>query len=263
VTETPPGPGWANLRHPELYADLRQAGSLNLALKQVVAESGTGVSVISPDSDVNLLSATLAGAERFHRDPIPVSCAGQTRSFGIVGWIRGVYTLSGGTPDLREIVRFVAAWNAGMALADLQDSFPWIHIEDKAFAHEKGPAEAVAFQWERVKAQMRGELTDGDFPLGMRLVEAAYAEPRLRQLYAYTSHWVLCFSRCVGYPFTDDIPCIDYVIPEQLYRVRRPGWGDTTRTLSGPVTAEEAVAIVVAHLPAGTGAAVAGTADEL
>ena len=47
------------------------------------------------------------------------------------------------------------------------------------------------------------------------------------------------------------------------YQVRRPGWGGSTRAIGGPVTAEEAVALVVANLPEGTGAAVAGTADEL
>ncbi|WP_370377651.1 DUF6193 family natural product biosynthesis protein [Catenulispora sp. GAS73] len=81
------------------------------------------------------------------------------------------------------------------------------------------------------------------------------------QLLPYTSHWVLCFSRCTGNPYTYDVPCIDYV--EGHYRVRWPGWGDTTRVLGEAATAEKAVALVVAHLPEGTGPAVTGTADEL
>jgi len=95
-------------------------------------------------------------------------------------------------------------------------------------------------------------------------VEAAYAEPRLRQLLPFTSHWVLCFSRCTGSPHTTDVPWIGYVISENRYKVRAPGWSDDDHHVFGePATADEAVALLVANLPEGCAAAVAGTADDI
>ena len=39
------------------------------------------------------------------------------------------------------------------------------------------------------------------------LIEEASRRAELRRLFAYTSMFSLCFSRWVGYPFSDDLPC--------------------------------------------------------
>lgn len=259
MTPTSPERGWAKLEHPELYADLQAAGSLAAALWQAAAEEGLDFGAVPTVSSNQLLSVEIGEAPRFHRAPLAVMCGASKRSFLVSGWIRGVYTLNGGTSDLREVARAARSWQSGAPLADIQRDHPWIVVEEMAFAHERGPAEAVAMQWSRLRAQMRDE----QFDLGIRAAEAAYAEPRLRQLFPYTSHWVLCFTRCTGNPFTRDVPCIAYASSLDGYVVRWPGWGDTTRVLGETGTAEEAVALVVANLPEGTGPAVAGTADDL
>ncbi|WAZ23470.1 DUF6193 family natural product biosynthesis protein [Streptomyces cinnabarinus] len=91
------------------------------------------------------------------------------------------------------------------------------------------------------------------------LWEAAYTEPRLRQLFPWSGMGELHFSRCTGSRWTWDIP---FVMPAtaSAYLVAGP-----LRTqVVGPVaTALEAAAMVVQRLPAGCGPAFLGTPEEL
>ncbi|MEU3692825.1 DUF6193 family natural product biosynthesis protein [Streptomyces narbonensis] len=91
------------------------------------------------------------------------------------------------------------------------------------------------------------------------LLEAAYAEPRLRQLFPWTGMGELHFSRCTEQRWTWDIP---YIQPasEGTYWVSGPRRGETV----GPAaTAQDAIALVVQHLPADCGPAFLGTPEEL
>ena len=78
----------------------------------------------------------------------------------------------------------------------------------------------------------------------------AAADQDLRRLFPFTSMNRLCFSRCSEYPFTLDCPCIS-VSKDQYVVVSTWAVGDEP----APVLAEtadpgEAVAALVAHLPA-------------
>ncbi|GAA4965087.1 DUF6193 family natural product biosynthesis protein [Actinoplanes utahensis] len=81
------------------------------------------------------------------------------------------------------------------------------------------------------------------------LIEAAYADPRLRALFPFHSHHSLTFSRRVTFPYTHDAP----VITPVGGRYRVTWWA--TRSPHGPADIgevddpREAVALVVAHLP--------------
>ncbi|GLX51133.1 hypothetical protein Shyhy01_40830 [Streptomyces hygroscopicus subsp. hygroscopicus] len=91
------------------------------------------------------------------------------------------------------------------------------------------------------------------------LLEAAYAEPRLRRLFPWTGMGELHFSRCTEWRWTWDIP---YIQPATggTYWVSGPLRGETV----GPAaTAREAVAMVVERLPPNSGPAFVGTPDEL
>ncbi|MBO0657250.1 hypothetical protein J1792_32420 [Streptomyces triculaminicus] len=96
------------------------------------------------------------------------------------------------------------------------------------------------------------------------LVAAAYAEPRLRQLYPWVGMWELHFSRCTEKRWTWDVP---YSGPSAagrqhsgLYYVSGPS---RAQTIGMAVTAAEAVAMVVERLPATCGPAFIGTPAEL
>ncbi len=88
---------------------------------------------------------------------------------------------------------------------------------------------------------------------------AAYANPRLRELFPVVSHGALYFSRCIRRPRKHDVATL----------FRRGGGGfvvirqsDGT-TLGEPETVEEAIDLIVANLPEGCGPAIDGTAEDL
>ncbi|MFD8420884.1 DUF6193 family natural product biosynthesis protein [Streptomyces sp. NPDC059466] len=91
------------------------------------------------------------------------------------------------------------------------------------------------------------------------LLEAAYAEPRLRQLFPWTGMGELHFSRCTEWPWAWDVA---YIQPatEGEYWVSGPLRSESV----GPAaTAQEAVMMVVDRLPPHCGPALAGTREEL
>jgi hypothetical protein len=115
----------------------------------------------------------------------------------------------------------------------------------------RSPSEdAVEAGWRAVRA-------DGRVPA--ELVAAAYAEPRLRQLFPWTGMGELHFSRCTEFPGTWDIPYIQRAV-DTAYWVSGP-----LRTQSvGPAqTAAQAIAMVLERLPAGSGPAFLGSPAEL
>ncbi|WP_107091703.1 DUF6193 family natural product biosynthesis protein [Streptomyces sp. MMG1533] len=96
------------------------------------------------------------------------------------------------------------------------------------------------------------------------LVEAAYAAPALRRLFPLVSHGSLQFSRCTRFPWSGDLPSIFPLIGERfrVLRLHEPR-GSGREEVGEADTADEAVALVVAHLPAGCGPAVDATPDVL
>ncbi|WP_223179123.1 DUF6193 family natural product biosynthesis protein [Streptomyces spongiicola] len=124
----------------------------------------------------------------------------------------------------------------------------------------------VEAQWQRLLTTAgEPELPAGTPPLEpfLTLVRAAYAEPLLRQLYPWTSHWRLGFSRCTAFPFTMDIPLV-YGCSVGGYRVEQPKSGPyDTEWIGDTSTAQEAVAMVVERLPPGCGPAFIGTTEDL
>lgn len=104
--------------------------------------------------------------------------------------------------------------------------------------------------WQKVRddGRVRGDL-----------LEAAYAEPRLRQLFPWTGMGELHFSRCAEKRWIWDIP---YIQPatERTYWVSGPLRNEAV----GPAaTAQDAIAMVLERLRAGCGLAFVGTPEEL
>ena len=115
---------------------------------------------------------------------------------------------------------------------------------------ESSPDAVVEAGWQRVRddGRVRAELLD-----------AAYAEPRLRQLFPWTGMGELHFSRCTEPRWTWDIP---YIQPAagRTYWVSGPL---RTESIGPAATAREAVVMVVDRLPPGCGPAFVGTPEEL
>ncbi|MFB7667800.1 DUF6193 family natural product biosynthesis protein [Kitasatospora sp. NPDC056138] len=93
----------------------------------------------------------------------------------------------------------------------------------------------------------------GDPPAGEQaraLLEAAHAEPKLRQLYPFTSHHTLCLSSCPTIPYIVQVPSVD-PLRDGRFRIRRPR---SSSVIGYADTPEDAISLVTAHPPAGPGA---------
>ncbi|GGK61941.1 hypothetical protein Ppa06_60830 [Planomonospora parontospora subsp. parontospora] len=157
--------------------------------------------------------------------------------------------ISGQTQKLSEVAKVAREWRHGTPLRDIQRSAPFTELTYLAEAAEQGPAHLVSVQWEWV----RQDAEEAPWPEYRVLVEAAYAEPRLRQLFPYVSHWLLRFSTTTGSPFSPDVVCLQ--VGRDGYVVKASSYGPVLGETAGP---EEAVALAARHLPTGIGPAVTG-----
>lgn len=238
----------------DLYPDLVAAGSLATALEQLAAELGVDLTVVPGDWGP-LVSAGIASSVP-ERKPLSVHIGAESRWFGVSGWSRGVELITGATPDLTGVLRAGAAWGRGRSLRELRAELSFLRSSEQAEAHERGPAAMVELQWRTMREQSAEE---PDFTGFADLVEAAHAEPRLRQLYVFSSHWTLGFSSCTGHPFRIEVA----IAPSHNgspFRLKEYPLSDDV--LGEAATAGEAVALAVCHLPIDLGPAVAGTAEH-
>lgn len=110
---------------------------------------------------------------------------------------------------------------------------------------------------ERVEAGWQAVRDDGR--VRPDLLEAAYSEPRLRQLFPWTGMGELHFSRCTEKPWTWDVPYIQPCAGKR-YWVSGPL---RTQTVGPAQDAAEAVAMVVERLPASCPPAFLGSPEAL
>ncbi|NGO75192.1 hypothetical protein G6045_05765 [Streptomyces sp. YC504] len=236
--------------NPDLYPDLVAAGSLGAALEQTAADLGVNLTVV-PHEGGTRVTAGLASSDP-RRKPLSVYIGAEERFFSISGWSDGIETVTGATPDLADVVKAGVAWGQGTHVREMRAQLPFLHSSERAEAHERGPAAVVELQW----TAMRQQAAEAPgFPEFGNLVEAAHAEPRLRQLYVFSSHWTLGFSSCTGFPFHLQVA----IAPSRNgspYLVLKHPHGPCTGEAA---TAEEAVTLAVSQLPAGLGPAVTGT----
>lgn len=239
--------------NPDLYPDLVAAGSLSAALEQMTARLGVALAVIPPEGG-NRVTASMASSDP-RRGPLSVYIGAKERLFMVSGWCNGIEAVTGATSDLAEVVKAAAGWGQGTPLPELRALAPFLHSSQSALAAERGPAAVVELKWRT----MREQAAEGpDFPEFGTLIEAAHAEPRLRQLYVFSSHWTLGFSSCTGYPFRVEVA----IAPGHggaPYRVMQRPY---SASIGETATAEEAVRLAVSQLPAGLGPAIAGTAEQ-
>lgn len=110
---------------------------------------------------------------------------------------------------------------------------------------------------DRVEAGWQAIRNDGR--VNPELIDAAYAEPRLRMLFPWTGMGELHFSRCTGTRWNWDVPHISPAVGGGYWVL-----GPSRSECAGQVdTAEQAIALVVEWLPAGCGPAFVGTPEEL
>lgn len=234
-----------------LYPELGHSSTLQVVLQQAVHQAGYGLDVLPEQAP----GWRRSGARADSTTRTTSTLLGITdRSFIMNFWERGVLMAEGTTTSLDAAATATGVWQSGTNLEGLRSVCPFVEYGPLAEAHERG--DAVEAKW-TIYRQTSASHVDHE------LIEAAYAEPRLRALFPFHSHRSLNFSRCTGFPYTHDTP----VITPANGRYRVTWW--KTRSPHGLAdigeadNPDDAVAVVVASLPHGCGPAVAGTADDL
>ena len=251
----------------ELYPELASVGGLVHGLQDALAEIGSPLTV-----------RTKWGKSETHprkwREKFPDSvcvCVGSgsrmsqvfvnsyVRLFQCDLWCHGVCMGRVAAPNILAIAAVLHNWiHNRVKSCELKSDHVHVEINDHAQAFENGTE--VEYQWNRLEQTIPTAL-----PELSEFFNIARNTPKLRPLYPYTSHYSFCFSRCTGYPFTFDCPAVTPKwIPEKkkrsftAYKVSLPadiplGEGDAKAVLE----------LVLKHLPANCGPAVAGTADTI
>ncbi|MGV9263601.1 DUF6193 family natural product biosynthesis protein [Kitasatospora sp. NPDC003701] len=158
--------------------------------------------------------------------------------------------LAGGlTGEVAEVVTATAAWMGGANLVAVAAAAPFVRFRDWALAHERERLDEVELTW-MIKLDRVHHPPYDRHPRAHALLAAAYAQPVLRRLVPVNSHFNLWFSTSRAQPWTARVGEVIDPNHEGRYAVWSSG-----ELLSCFDTAEEAVALVVAGLPEGTGPA--------
>jgi hypothetical protein len=221
-----------------LYPDVAASGSLATRLQAVAADQGLSLSVAPTASDP-LRHASVPSLVS-HRQPLIVAAWHFERRWWISGEANNGLLVSGATDDLSDVPAVGHAWATGATLDKIDRVASFDLLTGRLEVPDGNPAGVIASEWQRMlKDALRSR-----WPEYQALIEAAYAEPRLRRLYPYTSHWALSFS-ATPYPFTPSFATLeasrggDYTIRER--------WNGPA--LTQVPTPAEAISIAVARLP--------------
>ncbi|MER5934237.1 DUF6193 family natural product biosynthesis protein [Streptomyces sp. NPDC002054] len=243
---TPPDPSF-------LYPDVAACGSLATALR-AEAEGWRGVvPVTSPDSAL-LLYATVASTLPY-REPLQISAWSHERRWSISGSepFEGATLIDGRTDDLAEVARAARAWHDGTSLIGIRQTAPFVHLTGRFEVPDRDPGQLAESEWQRMR-QEADELEYAWQEKYQALIEVAYAEPALRALYPFTSHWALRFSTTTRPRLSVVGPCLT-AGSDGTYGVGR---GFITPDIGRFATAGEAVALAVRQLASGLGSIALG-----
>jgi Family of unknown function (DUF6193) len=235
-----------------LYPDVAARGSLAAALQAVAVEQGFSLPVTVRESDPLRHAVVPSAIPR--REGLVLNAWHRERRWAISGCGQGKLLIEGNTQDLAEVARAAQAWRDGVPLADIREVAPFVELTGRFEVPDQSADQVVASEWH----YLRKHAQDSDWPEYRALIEAAYAELKLRQFYPYTSHWSLRFSTTTGFPFSPDVVCLE-ATQGGTYVVRVRCMGEI---LGETDTAQDAVSLAVGHLPADLGPAVSGAYER-
>lgn len=158
--------------------------------------------------------------------------------------------VQGDTHDLAQLARAACAWHNGAELAEIRRAAPFVHLTGRFEVPDHDPAHLTESEWQHLRTEA-GEL---DWPEYRALIEAAYAEPALRRLYPFTSHWTLRFATSTRPRLTTVPLCLD-AHRQKPYSVSVHYMGEVLAEAS---TAEAAVSMALRHLPSDLAAVTPG-----
>lgn len=234
-----------------LYPDIAAHGSLFALLRAETAGRLADASVM-PD-DTNPLRATIAATLSW-REPLLVIATSYQRDWLIVGsdLFQKLPLIHGRTEDPSAVAQAAIAWHDGASLDAICAAAPFVHRSGRYEVPDRDPDRLTDSAWQSLRRDAADMEVDGKVHQ-QALIEAAHADPVLRGLYPFTSHWALCFSTTTRPDMTVVGPCVA-AGSNGTYSV-----GDHHSDAPDHFpTAGEAVAEAVRRLPSGLGSVTLG-----
>jgi hypothetical protein len=224
-----------------LYPDVAAHGSLAEALQAAAADQGLSLPLAVTASDP-LRHAKITSVVP-HRHSSYVTAWNHERKWAIWGSSNDRLMICGSTKNMVELPEAIRGWAEGASLEEIGQAAPFDLLTGPFEVPDNNPADVIASerQWKLKDAR------DANWPQYQALIEAAHAEPMLRSLYPFTSHWALGFSNTPDYPFSPPFVSIDSPRGTGDYTIRE-WWNGPA--LTHVATPAEAIAIAVARIPA-------------
>ncbi|WP_372351041.1 DUF6193 family natural product biosynthesis protein [Streptomyces sp. KL116D] len=227
-----------------LYPDVAHQGSLGAALR--FAAGGVLFAIPIASSESEPLTHAAVSCAVPHRLPLQIDGWRHERCWSIRGAdaFDNMALIEGRTADLAAVAAVARAWHDGETLREISDAAPFVHLTGRFDLRDPDPARRMESEWQHLRLEAT-ELSSSWSPAYRSLVEAAFAEPALRDLYPFTSHWVLRFSATTRPQLTPTGPCLT-ANSDGTYGV---GKSIVAQDLGLCATAREAVALAVRNLP--------------
>ncbi|MFF6783561.1 DUF6193 family natural product biosynthesis protein [Streptomyces sp. NPDC012510] len=238
-----------------LYPDVAAHGSLSAALRAVAREgflAGEGFfsAPVGSSADDPLRHAAVESTLP-HRNALIVNSWTWKRRWSIRGEesYQGMALVQGATEDLTQVARAAQAWHDGVALGDIRRTAPFVELTGRFEVPDNDPLRLTESEWRHLRTEADTLESPGE--AYRALVEAAYAEPALRALYPFTSHWTLRFSTTTRRRRLSDVGLCLFAHDVDRYTVGENLTNDSV--FARATTAREAVAAAVRHLRPGLG----------
>lgn len=150
--------------------------------------------------------------------------------------------INGVTDDLNHLPAVVLRWAEGASLDEIAKAAPFDVLTGRFEVPDNNSTDRIASEWQ----WLLKDAQDTDWPEYRSMIDAAYAKPRLRRLWPYTSHWALSFAEAPDYPFTPSFVSIQAPRGHGGYAIRE-WWNGPV--LHEAATADEAISIAVDRIP--------------
>lgn len=236
--------------HQSLYPDLVEAGGLGQALLAALRLIGSDLKPASGELfEGKITYARIEKANRFSQ----FYTGAKERCFIIDFWRDGVMYANASTPDIHKAAEIVDLWVERECSLDELDASSIVELQEDARPYDQGVE--VEHRWQTYLASAPSEKPEIE-----EVLRLAAKQPELRQLFPFTSLFVLCFSRCTGYPFTQDCPAISPNMDGTYSVLSANNFGNKT---IGTGDACWAVKTAIEQLPANCGPAVRGTNETV
>lgn len=228
------------------YPDIAAHGSVAALLRAAAAGRLADESVMPDGTDP--LRARVACTLSW-REPLLIIAVSYRRGWLIMGSdsFQKLPLIDGRTDDPSEVAQAAVAWHDGAPLDAICAAAPFVHRSGRYEVPDRDPVRLADSEWQSLRRDAAAMGVDWKAHQ-QALIEAAYANPVLRSLYPFTSHWALRFSTTTRPDMTIVDPCVA-ARSNGTYSV-----GDHRSDVPDHFpTAEEAVAEAVRRLPCGLG----------